>query len=49
MDLTDPQQMNGYTYGNNNPPTFSDPDDKTAHREYEFGIPMKTAMRSALH
>ncbi|MFE7314177.1 RHS repeat-associated core domain-containing protein [Streptomyces sp. NPDC057555] len=26
MDLTDPQQMNGYTYGNNNPLTFSDPD-----------------------
>ncbi|WP_371792425.1 polymorphic toxin-type HINT domain-containing protein [Streptomyces sp. NBC_01471] len=26
MDLTDPQQMNGYTYGNNNPVTKSDPD-----------------------
>lgn len=26
MDLTDPQQMNGYTYSNNNPQTFSDPD-----------------------
>ncbi|MEU3249919.1 polymorphic toxin-type HINT domain-containing protein [Streptomyces sp. NPDC006997] len=25
MDLTDPQQINGYTYGNNNPLTFSDP------------------------
>ncbi|ATL31619.1 polymorphic toxin-type HINT domain-containing protein [Streptomyces formicae] len=25
MDLTDPQQINGYTYGNNNPVTFSDP------------------------
>ncbi|WP_166664400.1 RHS repeat-associated core domain-containing protein [Actinophytocola oryzae] len=25
MDLTDPQQMNGYTYSNNNPVTFSDP------------------------
>ncbi|MFI7100861.1 RHS repeat domain-containing protein [Streptomyces sp. NPDC050161] len=25
MDLTDPQQMNGYTYGNNNPLTFNDP------------------------
>ncbi|MGI5438449.1 polymorphic toxin-type HINT domain-containing protein [Streptomyces shenzhenensis] len=25
MDLTDPQQNNGYTYGNNNPVTFSDP------------------------
>ncbi|TGB00874.1 sugar-binding protein [Streptomyces sp. MZ04] len=25
MDLTDPQQMNGYTYGNNNPLTFPDP------------------------
>ncbi|MGW7559159.1 polymorphic toxin-type HINT domain-containing protein [Streptomyces sp. NPDC054757] len=26
MDLTDPQQMNGYAYGNNNPVTKSDPD-----------------------
>lgn len=26
MDLADPQQMNGYTYGNNNPVTKSDPD-----------------------
>ncbi|MFF9062365.1 polymorphic toxin-type HINT domain-containing protein [Streptomyces sp. NPDC014882] len=25
MDLTDPQQINGYTYGNHNPLTFSDP------------------------
>lgn len=25
MDLTDPQQMHGYTYANNNPTTFSDP------------------------
>ncbi|MGB3442886.1 MAG: RHS repeat-associated core domain-containing protein [Actinophytocola sp.] len=25
MDLTDAQQMNGYTYSNNNPVTFSDP------------------------
>lgn len=25
LDLTDPQQMNGYTYSNNNPTTFSDP------------------------
>ncbi|MBE1487623.1 RHS repeat domain-containing protein [Plantactinospora soyae] len=25
MDLTDPQQMHGYTYANNNPVTFSDP------------------------
>ncbi|WP_267890144.1 polymorphic toxin-type HINT domain-containing protein, partial [Streptomyces sp. NRRL F-4489] len=25
MDLTDPQQINGYTYSNNNPITFSDP------------------------
>ncbi len=25
MDLTDPQQINGYTYSNNNPVTFSDP------------------------
>lgn len=25
MDLTDPQQMHGYTYSNNNPVTFSDP------------------------
>ncbi|GGV11357.1 hypothetical protein GCM10010293_01520 [Streptomyces griseoflavus] len=25
MDLTDPQQINGYTYSNNNPLTFSDP------------------------
>ncbi len=26
LDLADPQQMNGYTYGNNNPATLSDPD-----------------------
>ncbi|WP_406293562.1 hypothetical protein OG948_02905 [Embleya sp. NBC_00888] len=26
MDLTDAQQMNGYTYGNNSPLTLSDPD-----------------------
>ncbi|MFI1386383.1 polymorphic toxin-type HINT domain-containing protein [Embleya sp. NPDC020886] len=25
MDLTDAQQMHGYSYGNNNPATFSDP------------------------
>ncbi|MEU6122594.1 polymorphic toxin-type HINT domain-containing protein [Streptomyces sp. NPDC047123] len=25
MDLADPQQMNGYTYSNSNPVTFSDP------------------------
>ncbi|MEU7244916.1 polymorphic toxin-type HINT domain-containing protein [Streptomyces sparsogenes] len=25
MDLTDPQQVNGYTYANNNPLTYSDP------------------------
>ncbi|MEU1280958.1 polymorphic toxin-type HINT domain-containing protein [Streptomyces sp. NPDC005805] len=25
MDLTDPQQINGYAYANNNPLTFSDP------------------------
>ncbi|MFC7303222.1 polymorphic toxin-type HINT domain-containing protein [Streptomyces monticola] len=25
MDLTDPQQIHGYTYSNNNPLTFSDP------------------------
>jgi len=25
VDLADPQQMNGYTYSNNNPVTFSDP------------------------
>ncbi|UWM49135.1 polymorphic toxin-type HINT domain-containing protein [Streptomyces carpaticus] len=25
MDLTDPQQIHGYTYGNNNPLAFSDP------------------------
>ncbi|WP_199752877.1 RHS repeat-associated core domain-containing protein [Actinoplanes sp. ATCC 53533] len=25
QDLTDPQQMHGYTYSNNNPVTFSDP------------------------
>ncbi|MFF4969677.1 RHS repeat-associated core domain-containing protein [Streptomyces sp. NPDC001037] len=28
MDLADPQQMNGYTYGNNNPLVYSDPDGK---------------------
>ncbi|WP_245241934.1 polymorphic toxin-type HINT domain-containing protein [Streptomyces sp. NEAU-H3] len=26
MDLADPQQINGYTYGNNNPVTLSDPE-----------------------
>ncbi|WP_461025831.1 polymorphic toxin-type HINT domain-containing protein [Streptomyces sparsus] len=26
MDLTDPQHMHGYAYGNNNPATLSDPD-----------------------
>ncbi|MDG4787110.1 polymorphic toxin-type HINT domain-containing protein [Micromonospora sp. WMMD1102] len=26
MDLTDPQQMHGYSYANNNPSTLSDPD-----------------------
>ncbi|MGI5153101.1 polymorphic toxin-type HINT domain-containing protein [Plantactinospora sp. CA-294935] len=26
MDLTDPQQMHGYSYANNNPTTLSDPD-----------------------
>ncbi|MEU5992345.1 RHS repeat-associated core domain-containing protein [Spirillospora sp. NPDC047418] len=26
MDLADPQQMNGYTYANNNPATHADPD-----------------------
>ncbi|WP_069885942.1 RHS repeat domain-containing protein [Streptomyces luteocolor] len=25
MDLTDPQQINGYSYGNNNPMVYSDP------------------------
>lgn len=38
LDLADPQQMNGYTYGNNNPATLSDPtglwiDDGTGHSE----------------
>ncbi|MFB8085071.1 DUF5615 family PIN-like protein [Streptomyces sp. NPDC055992] len=38
LDLTDPQQMNGYTYSNNNPVTNSDPtglwlDDGTGHNE----------------
>ncbi|MEV6809424.1 RHS repeat-associated core domain-containing protein [Streptomyces sp. NPDC051129] len=28
MDLADPQQINGYTYGNNNPLVYSDPDGK---------------------
>lgn len=26
MDLSDPQQINGYTYGNNNPLVYADPD-----------------------
>lgn len=25
MDLSDPQQINGYSYSNNNPTTFADP------------------------
>ncbi|MFJ2896192.1 polymorphic toxin-type HINT domain-containing protein [Streptomyces sp. NPDC087218] len=38
LDLADPQQMNGYTYSNNNPATHSDPtglwiDDGTGHSE----------------
>jgi RHS repeat-associated protein len=28
LDATDPQQINGYTYSNSNPVTFSDPDGK---------------------
>ncbi|MEV6120090.1 RHS repeat-associated core domain-containing protein [Streptomyces sp. NPDC052077] len=28
MDLSDPQQIHGYTYGNNNPLLYSDPDGK---------------------
>ncbi|MFF9580618.1 RHS repeat-associated core domain-containing protein [Streptomyces achromogenes] len=28
MDLADPQQINGYTYGNNNPLVYADPDGK---------------------
>ncbi|MFI7502822.1 RHS repeat-associated core domain-containing protein [Streptomyces sp. NPDC049687] len=28
MDLSDPQQMHGYTYGNNNPLVYADPDGK---------------------
>ncbi|MFD7065204.1 RHS repeat domain-containing protein [Streptomyces sp. NPDC059906] len=28
MNLADPQQMNGYTYGNNNPLVYADPDGK---------------------
>ncbi|WP_018800572.1 polymorphic toxin-type HINT domain-containing protein [Salinispora arenicola] len=34
MDLTDPQQWNGYTYANNNPTTYSDPSG-LAHLEGE--------------
>ncbi|MFF2962128.1 RHS repeat-associated core domain-containing protein [Streptomyces sp. NPDC057963] len=38
LDLADPQQMNGYTYSNNNPVAYSDPsglwlDDGTGHSE----------------
>ncbi|MFJ3180561.1 RHS repeat-associated core domain-containing protein [Streptomyces sp. NPDC086796] len=44
LDLSDPQQMNGYTYGNNNPATHSDPtglwiDDGTGHSEPMPGGP----------
>ncbi|MFE7096578.1 RHS repeat domain-containing protein [Streptomyces erythrochromogenes] len=28
VDMTDPQQMHGYTYGNNNPLVYADPDGK---------------------
>ncbi|MFI8091384.1 RHS repeat-associated core domain-containing protein [Streptomyces sp. NPDC086080] len=28
MDLSDPQQLHGYTYGNNNPLVYADPDGK---------------------
>nr|WP_260867331.1 polymorphic toxin-type HINT domain-containing protein [Streptomyces sp. SAJ15] len=31
MDLTDPQQIHGYSYGNNNPLTFSDPSGMLFH------------------
>ncbi|MFJ6459760.1 polymorphic toxin-type HINT domain-containing protein [Streptomyces sp. NPDC091387] len=42
LDVADPQQMNGYTYSNNNPATFSDPtglylDDGTGHSEQRTG------------
>ncbi|PZT75901.1 MULTISPECIES: polymorphic toxin-type HINT domain-containing protein [unclassified Streptomyces] len=48
LDLTDPQQMNGYTYSNNNPATFSDPtglylDDGTGHSERRTGKQRKGA------
>ncbi|MFE7593287.1 RHS repeat domain-containing protein, partial [Kitasatospora sp. NPDC057512] len=34
LDVTDPQSMTGYAYGNNNPETLSDP---TGHRNDDYG------------
>ncbi|MFJ8112248.1 RHS repeat-associated core domain-containing protein [Streptomyces sp. NPDC096132] len=44
MDLADPQQMNGYTYGNNNPLVYADPDGKF------FGfLSIFKAVKKAIH
>lgn len=49
MDLSDSQQLHGYTYSNGNPVTYSDPtglaiDDGTGHGEKRDGTPPKNPM-----
>ncbi|WP_234425413.1 RHS repeat domain-containing protein, partial [Streptomyces kebangsaanensis] len=44
MDLSDPQQIHGYTYGNNNPLLYSDPDGKLFN---PFG--MIKALKKVVH
>ncbi|WP_017975302.1 RHS repeat-associated core domain-containing protein [Actinopolyspora halophila] len=48
MDLTDPQQMHGYTYGNNNPATNADPSGKLFGSIYLFSLvgPLRNYLNS---
>ncbi|MEO3868995.1 RHS repeat-associated core domain-containing protein [Nonomuraea sp. B12E4] len=46
MDLTDPQQMNAYTYSNNNPVTYADP---TGQLWGEIGSFFKNAASAAVN
>ncbi|WP_146197287.1 RHS repeat-associated core domain-containing protein [Promicromonospora sp. AC04] len=38
MDLTDPEQWNGYSYGNNNPTTYWDPDGLEPRPWHQDGV-----------